>query len=170
MEIIVLMIFFLRSRGQQFDIHGMGNMTKFFGYNREVNAHESIYEIMKKCHYLLLALPPPPNVPRRNILQDGFLTLIIPMIRHMGGLPVWVHSRRVPLQDGEEGERWDLRVKVELEGGGFGAGMVEKGSQSRQPQAGGPGGEGGPLSGRIEQQLSRMQLREMRRQKSHATR
>lgn len=63
--------------------------------------------------------------------QDGFLTLVIPMIRFTGGLPVLVHSRRSPPEedaspsggtlapglDDDRGALWDLRIKVNLHGG-----------------------------------------------------
>lgn len=50
------------------------------------------------------------------------MTLVIPIIRHTGGVPVLVHSRRSPpderASDGDaanEEELWDLRVKVDLQ-------------------------------------------------------
>ncbi|CAB1113140.1 unnamed protein product [Ectocarpus sp. CCAP 1310/34] len=64
-------------------------------------------------------------------IKDGFLTLVIPMIRFTGGIPVLVHSRRSPPEesapagagtpaypDGHSKETalWDLRVKVDLNG------------------------------------------------------
>lgn len=50
--------------------------------------------------------------------QDGFLTLVVPIIRHSGGVPVLVHSRRSPPDERDvanEEELWDLRVKVDLQ-------------------------------------------------------
>lgn len=57
------------------------------------------------------------------------MTLVIPMIRFKGSVPVLVHSRRSPPDEslskggetpgaggGKETELWDLRVKVDLTG------------------------------------------------------
>ncbi|CAN0049448.1 unnamed protein product [Ectocarpus sp. 4 AP-2014] len=64
-------------------------------------------------------------------IKDGFLTLVIPMIRFTGGIPVLVHSRRSPPEESapagagtptspdshsKETALWDLRVKVKLNG------------------------------------------------------
>ncbi|CBN78837.1 conserved unknown protein [Ectocarpus siliculosus] len=64
-------------------------------------------------------------------IKDGFLTLVIPMIRFTGGIPVLVHSRRSPPEESipagagtptspdshsKETALWDLRVKVDLNG------------------------------------------------------
>lgn len=59
------------------------------------------------------------------------MTLVIPMIRFNGGVPVLVHSRRSPPDEGlsksdgtlgasdsGDTELWDLRVKVDLTGQG----------------------------------------------------
>lgn len=63
------------------------------------------------------------------------MTLVIPMIRFNGGVPVLVHSRRSPpdehlskgdgapgASDSRDTELWDLRVKVDLTGQGAPAG------------------------------------------------
>lgn len=43
---------------------------------------------------------------------------MVPIIRHTGGIPVLVHSRRSPPDErnaANEEELWDLRVKVDLQ-------------------------------------------------------
>lgn len=90
-------------------------------------------------------LPPLLFSRMRLAFQDGFLTLVIPMIRFAGGVPVLVHSRRSPpdeslaMSDGTLGTNdtssgetglWDLRVKVDLAG-----------------QASNPSGDAGSSSG-----------------------
>lgn len=98
----------------------------------------------------------------RRAPQDGFLTLVIPMLRYSGGLPVWVHTRRASLENDHK-ERWDLRVKVELPHNG--GDLTGDGSAERERVPGGTGARrvgfgrdgGSALSGGSEGPLSRMQ-------------
>lgn len=82
------------------------------------------------CAFKRLNAFPSLSAPAALSFQDGFLTLVIPMIRFNGGVPVLVHSRRSPPdeslpkgngtpganENSRETELWDLRVKVDLTG------------------------------------------------------
>lgn len=76
------------------------------------------------------------------------MTLVIPMIRFNGGVPVLVHSRRSPpdesLSKGDgtpgasgnrETELWDLRVKVDLTGQGTPTGSPGSKDASKEGEA-----------------------------------
>ncbi|CAM9892541.1 unnamed protein product [Scytosiphon promiscuus] len=98
-------------------------------------------------------------------IKDGFLTLVVPLLR-TGGMPVLVHSRQSPPEEsptsasggnpGSNGSRgeglWDLRVKVDLHAGPGPAsrgGAIEN-AGSGKPSSRRGGGEGGEtLSARV---------------------
>lgn len=91
------------------------------------------------------------------------------MIRLTGGLPVLVHSRLSPPEErasvsgtpdaGNRGPLWDLRVKVDLQGG-----VKTTRGEEDSARGAGKGGKGGgrrgagrARAGRVEGQLSRVQ-------------